>query len=77
MEQKPVILCRDCSNAMELYGVGFCSVMELRCADRGCMRVEPNDGCTLGIEGKHGCMIADCDVLIDGYAAVNGWNDEQ
>lgn len=72
---KRVARCKDCPNRVYDFGVGFVPSTTMLCSQFG-IEVEDDDGCTFGSKGgKAGYVTRGYDVSLDGYAAVNGWND--
>lgn len=71
---KKVTRCGDCANRVYDLGIGFVPQTVMMCSVMGC-GVEPDDGCTFGIEGEGGYVTKKYDVDIGGYAAVNGYEE--
>lgn len=69
---KEVTRCSECVNRVHDLGVGFIPNTRLICSMIGC-EVEFDDGCTFGEVGDGGYATRECEIILDGHAAVNGY----
>ena len=72
---KEVTRCCECVN--RLYDLGICFVPQttMLCSVLQC-EVSDDDGCTFGAKGEGGYVTKPYDVTIEGYAAINGWQED-